>query len=108
MAQRTQVIYTDDLDGSEAAGTVRFGLDGKDFEIDLSTANSDKLAKALEPFIAAARKVSARTNVRHAALPARKRHDLSAVRTWAREQGLKVSERGRIPSEVIAKYEAAH
>ena len=38
MAQKIQTLFIDDLDGSEAAGTVRFGLDGTDYEIDLSTA----------------------------------------------------------------------
>jgi hypothetical protein len=105
MAQKMQVFYTDDLDGGEAAGTVRFGYDGVDYEIDLNTKNSEKLASALAPFIKAGRRVPARRasrGVRHGT-----RTDMSGVREWARGQGIEVSGRGRIPAEVIARYEAA-
>jgi hypothetical protein len=106
VAQRTQVLFVDDIDGSEAVGTVRFGLAGAEYEIDLSKEHADQLAAAIEPYIAAARRVSA---ARRAAKPARApRHDQSEVRAWAREQGLKVSDRGRIPADVLAKYESAH
>jgi hypothetical protein len=106
MAQRTQILYVDDIDGSEAAGTVRFGLAGNDYEIDLSQEHADALAAAIQPFIAAARKVpSARRPVK-GARPAR--HDQSDVRAWARGQGIKISDRGRIPADVLARYESAH
>ena len=106
MAQRTQVLYVDDIDGSEAEGTVRFGLGGADYEIDLNKKHADQLAQAIGPFIAAARKVpSSRRPARGARAG---RHDLSDVRAWARDQGIKISERGRIPAEVLAKYNAAH
>jgi Lsr2 len=106
MAQRTQVLYVDDLDGSEAEGTVRFGYDGTDYEIDLNKEHADRLAEAIAPFIAAGRKVS---STRRSARRSRgSRQDTSDVRAWARSQGLKVSERGRIPSDVLAKYEASH
>jgi len=106
MAQRTQILYVDDIDGSEAAGTVRFGLGGTDYEIDLSRAHADELAAAIGPYIAAARKVSAQ---RRAARPVRPaRHDQSDVRAWARGQGIKISDRGRIPADVLTRYESAH
>jgi nucleoid-associated protein Lsr2 len=106
VAQRTQVLFVDDIDGSEAAGTVRFGIGGTEYEIDLSQAHADQLAAELGPYVAAARKVAARRRPAPAARPAR--HDQSEVRAWAREQGLKVSDRGRIPAGVLAKYESAH
>jgi hypothetical protein len=106
MAQRTQILYTDDIDGSEAAGTIRFGYDGADYEIDLNKKNADKLAKTLAPFIDAGRKVPGRRAAR-SSRPA-PRHNQSDVRSWARAQGLKVSDRGRIPAEVSAQYHAAH
>ena len=106
MAQRTQILYVDDIDGSEAEGTVRFGLGGVDYEIDLNKKHADQLAKAIGPYLAAARKVSSSRRPVRGARPVR--HDQSDVRAWARAQGLKVSDRGRIPSEVLAKYEAAH
>jgi hypothetical protein len=106
MAQRTQVLYVDDIDGSEAEGTVRFRFGGADYEIDLNKEHADQFAEAIGPFLAAARKTSAsRRPVRGARAG---RHDLSNVRAWARDQGFKVSDRGRIPADVLAKYNAAH
>ena len=104
MAQKMQILYTDDTDGSEAQGTVRFGYEG--YEIDLSKKNADKLAKALAPFIEAGRKVPARRAGRGARRVSR--HDQSDVREWARAQGIKVSDRGRIPADVMTHYQAAH
>jgi hypothetical protein len=106
MAQRTQILYVDDIDGSAAEGTVRFGLEGMDYEIDLSKKHADEFARALAPFIGAARKVPATRRATRATRPAR--HDQSDVRAWARGQGLKVSDRGRIPADVLARYESAH
>lgn len=106
MAQRTQIMYVDDIDGSKAAGTVRFGLNGVDYEIDLSKKHADQLAKAIRPYVEAARKVPAsRRSGRAGRTP---RHNQSEVRAWARAQGLHVSDRGRIPGDVLAKYESAH
>lgn len=106
MAQQTQVLFVDDLDGSVATGTVRFGIGGTEYEIDLSRAHAEELAAAAGPYIAAARKVTAARRSARTAHPAR--HDHSEVRAWARAQGLKVSDRGRIPANVLAQYEAAH
>lgn len=106
MAQRTQILYVDDIDGSEAEGTVRFGLDGVDYEIDLNSKHADQFARALEPYLGAARKVPGTRRAGRGVRPAR--HDQSDVRAWAREAGLKVSDRGRIPADVLARYEAAH
>jgi hypothetical protein len=106
MAQRTQILYVDDIDGSEADGTVRFGLSGVDYEIDLSKDHADQFAAAIGPYLEAARKVSAAKRAARTTRPAR--HDQSDVRAWARDQGLKVSDRGRIPADVLAKYESAH
>ncbi len=106
MAQRTQVLYVDDIDGSDAEGTVRFGLGGTDYEIDLNKKHTAQFAQAIGPFIEAARKVpTSRRAARGSRAP---RHGQSAVRAWAREQGIKVSDRGRIPADVLARYEAAH
>ena len=104
MAQRMQVLYVDDIDGSEAEGTVRFGLGGTDYEIDLNKKHADQFAKAIGPYIAAARKVVSSRRARGTRTP---RHGQSAVRAWAREQGIKISDRGRIPADVLAQYQAA-
>jgi hypothetical protein len=108
MAQRMQVIFEDDLDGSEAEGAVTFAFNGVGYELDLSARNRDKLLKAFGPYVEAGRKVSARASSRRPAAPPAKRHDQSAVREWARAQGMTVSDRGRIPADVMTKYESAH
>jgi hypothetical protein len=101
-----QVLYVDDIDGSEAEGTVRFGLGGTDYEIDLNKKHADQFAKAIGPYVAAARKVA--SSRRPARGTRTSRHDQSAVRAWAREQGIKISDRGRIPADVLAQYQAAN
>ena len=104
MAQRVQVILEDDIDGSPADETVRFALNGTSYEIDLSGENAQALRGALGKYIEHARKVSAAS--RQARGP-RKRIDTSAVRAWAKERGMEISERGRIPASVMKEYEAA-
>lgn len=110
MAQKVQVILLDDLDGGDADETVSFALDGASYEIDLSTANATKLREVLAPYVASARKSAAakRGRGRAASTTRSSRSDTTAIRDWAREQGLKVSDRGRIPSDILAKYEAAN
>jgi len=105
MAQRIQTLLIDDLDGSEAAGTVRFGLDGTEYEIDLSATHSDELRKALERYIAHARRTggtargAARSRRGSAAV------DTAKVREWAKGQGIEVKDRGRIPVDVLEQYQ---
>jgi hypothetical protein len=119
MAQQVDVRFVDDLDGSDASGTVTFGLDGRAYEIDLSEANAERLRDALAPFVAAARRADGsaggrrsrgqRSSPEPAAKPARaSREETAAVRSWARENGHEISERGRIPKAVVEAYRAAH
>jgi nucleoid-associated protein Lsr2 len=109
MVRKASVVMTDDIDGSPDAGTVAFGLDGVSYEIDLAQPNMARLAEAFAPFIAAGRRVSLRrpATAGRGAKSARST-DRTAVRAWARQAGLTVSERGRISAEVIRQYEAAH
>ncbi|MFF0481073.1 Lsr2 family protein [Streptomyces sp. NPDC004435] len=107
MAQKVEILLVDDLDGTEASQTVNFALDGKTYEIDLSDENAAKLREELAPYLGAGRKMSGgRTPVRRTgtAKPVR---DSGAVRAWGRENGYEVSDRGRVPAEVWAAYEAA-
>jgi Lsr2 len=105
MARRTVFTLEDDLDGSPADETLRFGVDGSQYEIDLSSKNAAKLHKLLAPFVERARKAgsSAHRPARTAASRRRSRD----IREWARAQGIELSDRGRIPSSVVDKYEAA-
>jgi nucleoid-associated protein Lsr2 len=107
MAQKVQVLLVDDLDGSEATETVTFGLDGALYEIDLSSGNAGKLRKELAHYVEHARKASAPTRRRRARTgPGRERS--AQIRLWAKQRGYKVNERGRIPANIVAEYEAAH
>jgi Lsr2 len=107
MAQKVQVILVDDLDGGEAAETVNFSLDGVAYELDLSKKNAAKFREALAPYVSSARK-SARRGGRRGQARGSRGSNTSAIRQWARDQGLKVSDRGRVPAEILAKYDAAH
>jgi hypothetical protein len=107
MAQKVQVLLVDDLDGSEATETVTFGLDGAAYEIDLSSGNAGKLRKELAHYVDHARKASAPARRRRARTgPGRERS--AQIRAWAKQRGYKVNERGRIPANIVAEYEAAH
>jgi hypothetical protein len=109
MAQKIQTLFIDDIDGGEAEGTVRFGLDGADYEIDLSAARDAELRNVLGKYVSHARKVTAR-GAQPAGRGAGRRPssvDTTAVRAWARENGVDIKERGRVPADVVAKYQAA-
>ena len=103
------VKFVDDLDGSDAAGTVSFGLDGKTYEIDLSDDNAARLRDSLAAFVAAARRsgtaARSRSNGAKASPTASDREHTSAVREWARQNGHQISDRGRIPNSVLEAYQ---
>ncbi|WP_154768730.1 histone-like nucleoid-structuring protein Lsr2 [Nakamurella alba] len=104
---------TDDLDGSKAAETVAFALDGADYEIDLSKRNAAALRKALAAFIEAGRRQPRTVKSRRpadkpgAAERAAHRAHLSKVRTWAAANEMEISDRGRLPEAVLEAYDAA-
>ncbi|HLU60486.1 MAG TPA: Lsr2 family protein [Pseudonocardia sp.] len=110
MAKQTTVTLVDDLDGSVADEQIEFAFEGKSYEIDLSAANSAKLREALAPFISAARRTSGRrrSGGSTASRPTTDRELNQAIREWAQKQGMKISERGRIPSNVLEAYHKAH
>ncbi|MGD9988393.1 histone-like nucleoid-structuring protein Lsr2 [Pseudonocardia sp.] len=108
MAKQTTVTLVDDLDGSEAAEQVEFALDGKTYEIDLSSANVKRLRAALDPFINAARRSPSRRSGPGPARASSDREQNQAVREWALQQGMKISERGRIPTNVLEAYRKNH
>jgi hypothetical protein len=118
MARRIVHQLVDDLDGTilevGEGETVLFSLDGVAYEIDLTAGNAAALRDALAPYVDAGRSVSSRGGTGGgASAAARKRRrtgqqDYSAVREWAKANGHKVSERGRVPASVLDAYEAAH
>lgn len=111
MATKTITTYTDDIDGSDDnVETVKFGLWGATYEIDLSKDNQSKLEKALEPYLEVARKASGGTSVRRGsgkATTSASAYDAKAVRAWATANDVTVPARGRIPGAVVEQYQAA-
>jgi hypothetical protein len=107
MAQKVTVALEDDLDGGPAEETVRFGLGGAEYEIDLSKKNASTFRKQVTPFIEHARKAG-RGQPRRAARSTSSRQRSGDIRAWAKGQGIAVSERGRIPASVVEQYEAAN
>ena len=106
MAQKVTVALEDDLDGGPAEETVRFGLGGAEYEIDLSKKNARAFRKQLAPFIEHARKAG-RGPRRRPGRTAASRERSGDIRTWAKGQGIAVSDRGRIPASLVEQYEAA-
>lgn len=114
MAQKVQVLLVDDLDGGEAKETVKFGLDGVNYEIDLSDSNAQGLRDALATYVEKARKLGRASTGRATAARSRgtstsssDREQNRAMREWARRNGYKnVSDRGRISQEIQDAYNA--
>ena len=109
MARKIRVSLIDDLDGSAAESTVRFGLDGAHYAIELNAAHAMELRTTLEHYAKAARGV---TDASGRAGPSRRSpsgHGSSAseVREWARAQGIEIKPRGRIPAEVTARFHSS-
>ncbi|MFD0691632.1 histone-like nucleoid-structuring protein Lsr2 [Actinomadura fibrosa] len=110
MAQQVRITLTDDVDGGEAAETVAFAIDGVAYEIDLSEANAAKFRAALHPFMGGGRRIKA---VRGGKRPGSNGTNMEGgrsgeIRAWAKEHGIAVNDRGRIPASVVEQYQAAH
>ena len=115
MAQRVEYILEDDLDGGTADQTVQFGLDGVEYEIDLSSENYDKLRDTLAPWVGVARRTGGRRKRTGGSAAAPRpaaaegsANNTSDIRSWAQENGFEVSSRGRVSAEVRDAYEKAH
>jgi nucleoid-associated protein Lsr2 len=107
MAQKVHIVLVDDLDQSDAEETVAFGLDGKEYAIDLNKKNARSLRDALAPYVAHARAVSSRSG-RRSSSKAGNGPAASEIRAWARDNGFTVPDRGRVAAEVREAYAAAH
>ena len=114
MVRQTMVRLIDDLDGSDAQLTVRFGWDGIAYEIDLTSEHAEAFAAAVRPYLDAARRVGpGRRRARRSgttgggARPARSVGEQAAIRGWARNHGFQLADRGRIPRHVLEAYQGA-
>ena len=100
MARKTRIVLIDDINGELGDETIKFGLDGIDYEIDLSAENAAKLREVIDPWIQAGRRV--------AGTDTRRVSDASKIRAWAREQNMQVSEKGRISAKIRSAYYRTH
>jgi len=109
VAQKIQILLIDDLDGSEADGTVRFGLDGTEYEIDLNAEHAGALREALARYVSAARRAGggARRPARGGRRAPVTGPNPTEVREWAKGQGIEVKDRGRVPAELVARFKAS-
>lgn len=110
MAQKVNIILIDDIDGGEADETVRFGLDGVQYEIDLSEAHASELRSALSGYVGKARRggqSKQRSTTSSGSSSPSRNQEAARIREWARENGYNVSSRGRVNSEIVEAYRAA-
>ncbi|PRI12653.1 histone-like nucleoid-structuring protein Lsr2 [Leucobacter massiliensis] len=115
MAREDITIFRDDFTGEEGATTIAFSFEGKDYEMELGEENRQKFADALAPYIRVARAakvakapVSAPKPANDPATRRAAAERVAAIREWAQEQGMEVSDRGRLPFDVIEAYDKAH
>jgi hypothetical protein len=109
VAQKVNIILVSDLSGGEADETVSFALDGTNYELDLSSKEADKFRGLFQDYVAVARKTSSGRGRKSSGKSGGSgRSDLADVRAWAKEQGMEVSERGRVSQDVLSAYDAAH
>lgn len=106
MAKKTVVNLIDDLDGSEASQTLQFAFEGRHYVIDLNDTHAEEMRAALAPYTRAGRAPGI--------APMRRRNnptgtmDREAIRRWAKDNGLNVADRGRLPASVLEAYNNAH
>ena len=103
MAQKVNIVLVDDIDGTDAGETVSFALDGRDYEIDLSKKNAERLREALALYVGHARRAGGRRGRNRSGGPSP-----ADIRAWARENGFNVPDRGRVSANVREAYLAAH
>ncbi len=112
MAQQFQVQYIDDLDGSNlgpVANTISFAFDGKEYAIDLSDENAARFREVMAPYIENGHRVTGtKTRPARKAAARSSSGDTKTIREWARENGYEVSDRGRIPADIMDAYAAAN
>ncbi|MFD7917643.1 Lsr2 family protein [Streptomyces sp. NPDC059740] len=112
MAQKVQVLLVDDLEGGEADETVTFALDGKTYEIDLNTANAEKLRESLADFVKAGRRTGGRSTAGRGSGKSRASSggnpDTAKIRAWAKKNGYNVNDRGRVPADIKEAFEKAN
>ena len=110
MAQKVQITLLCDLDdgNAEADETLHFSLGDTTYEVDVCGKHAQQIRDGLQPFVTHARKTSSANSSRRRQRTAAGRDQTASVRSWAKDHGIQVNDRGRIPASVVKEYEAAH
>lgn len=111
MVQKVKTILVSDLSGNELGQdgqTVKFGFLGADYEIDLSQDEADEFAKVLQTYVKAGRRVGGRRQSGTAPTTRRDPSQTKAIKSWLDEQGLDYPKRGRLPQDLMDRWESAH
>lgn len=108
MAQKVNIITESDLSGEANASTIPFGLDGTNYEIDLTEKEAAKFREVLARYVGAGRQVGKTRQSKRSGGTPQSGPSAKMIRAWAQENGHEVPERGRIPAEVREAYAAAH
>lgn len=109
MAQKVSIEYIDDIDGSplgDDGETVEFGFEGRNYQIDLTEENAQKFREFMEVYVENGTRITARKTGGGRSSQKTSTVNNKAVREWARAEGYEISDRGRIPAEIIEAYRA--
>lgn len=107
MAQQVRIFLVDDIDGGDASETVRFGLDGASYELDLSAENAQSFRETLAPYIEVARRAGGRVSRGLRQQTPARNQEIAQIRHWAKENGYTISDRGRVPFDIVEAYRKA-
>lgn len=107
MAEKLIRHLVDDIDGSDAAYTRRFTIDGKNYRIDLSEKNNEKFEKALAVFVDHATSEGGRRTAKAAATKPQRDYDIAALREWAAKRKIEIPARGRIPAATVERFKTS-
>jgi hypothetical protein len=110
MAQKVQVMLLCDLDGGDvdAEETLQFSLGNTTYEVDVCAKHAQQLREGLEPFVEHGRKVSGNSSSPRRQRTTGSRQQTADIRSWAKDKGIHVNDRGRIPANVVKEYQSAH
>jgi hypothetical protein len=107
LARKIHVQLIDDISGEDAEETIRFSIDGANFEIDLSADNAADLRDTLKAYAAKGRRLRSPSGTRSGRSSATGREETQTIRNWAAENGYNPSPRGRISQVIKQAYDAA-
>ena len=107
MARTFHIQLIDDLSGEDADETVRFSVDGAEYEIDLTAANAADLRAVLSQYVAKGRRLRGSSKASAGTVAPLSREETRRVREWANAHGYNPSDRGRIRQDIQEAYAAA-